>query len=210
MKQGLFILFAIVQLVANGQSLKLRNDGFYFFDNNVDTLYLLKGDKKNEAQLKSELEKNKFKISGVSDCVPKNGIPLDGSSHLQLLSFFTADKGTYISMNCWTKNNYKEYLAILQRRHKGRNLTGNDLERIFTVAYLPNNMFVIKFGLSEHNSITFNGQIFKDKIIVTQIYPTFRGGFTPPPGKQKTFKFYPTGTLPPFRDKFVIQYKNPF
>ncbi len=208
-----FVVFLLctIPFLSNGQKLSFRTDGYYYYDNKVDTLYLLKIADKNNKELIGAVQKAGFNIYNKgTDCVPKNTIPYDGSSYIQVFSFFSNVLGTHWTGNCWNKSQFNDAIHKIKLRKSGiKDKYYNDQK--LQIKLFKNNFFVIDAGLNEHTIKRITGKLYKDKLVVNVTYP----GLPKPMEAQmlekvpREYYFYPFDKTPPTRDRFVYIYKNP-
>jgi hypothetical protein len=145
----IFCLVFGFPLILSAQQLHFRTDGYYFWDNKIDTLYLARVRDKENAELIKMLNDNGFKTNAQhgDPCVPDNTIPYSGSSHVKVLSFFSDVIGTNTVRNCWNIQTYNKIIPVLKNRMAGKK-DPYFKEQSLRVRLYRNNTFVIDAGES--------------------------------------------------------------
>ena len=194
------IFFLTSTIFLRAQPARFRTDGYYFYDNKCDTIYVSKINK----EIKTMLKGAKYPTNG-DECVPKGTVSLDGSSNFEFIGFSGSGKGFHFSENCTNIKEIKEGINSFKEGYKGTFLNTLAERAITRIAINKDNTFTANFGQSEHSFKKITGKIFPDRIELRFIYPPQFPMYDH--NKLKVFRFYKYGQLPPLRQKFIIKYK---
>jgi hypothetical protein len=188
MKYCLLSLFFLA-LVFEGyaQTVQFRTDGYYFYDNKCDTLFLMDTKDKQHADLIKMISNAGFVIDDSVSCAPRHSIPLGGSSQIKILAFFSGKVGAYFNSACWDERAHKAAMKKFQqlRIRNQKKIRGGEF-LIVNKLYNNNTSVIDEKNLNEHTAKVLTGTLYKDSIVVTEHY--FIPGFDRK--KRMTFRFY--------------------
>ncbi len=186
---------------ASAQHLNFRTDGYYFFDNKCDTIYISKKTK----ELYKIVEEAGIKTFGkAAPCVPPGTVSQDGSSHMRFFYFLSDREGTAFGVECSDTAIINKNLKRFQSLSTTKLLAEQD-NAITGIKINADNTFIAQFGKSKFAFRRITGKIFSDRIEMRFIYPPNFQMYDA--GKLKICRFYKFGTMPPLRKKFILKYR---
>ena len=122
MKLYLTAILLLLTLALNAQSLNFRTDGYYFQDNGIDTLFLIRMNTPGSKVMISELAKSGINANGGDKCIPAGTVPKGpNSSLMHIISFFSNSFGTTFDEACWNDVIYKNVVKTIKERKANTN-----------------------------------------------------------------------------------------
>lgn len=201
LKYRFLIVLLLTPLLSHAQRLHFRTDGYYFYDNKCDTIYLAK----YEGEIKEMLSKAGFGTKGAEPCVPRNTVSLDGSSNLEFIGFSSDQAGTRSTSNCAYLEKVQECIKKIATNYAGADTMTIASNAITNIRINKDNTFTANVGKGQHTFRKLSGQIFPDRLEVRFIYPPMFEMYDA--NKLKIFRFYKFNELPPLRNKIYYKYK---
>lgn len=172
----------------------LRTDGFYYYDNNIDTFAVTKDSKDLFfmvlASNGGKLPPHRFTNSCGYDSI----VVLKGASSLyQMIAFFSDSTGTAIENGC--RDNIMDCIQVIKARRSGHDtdaFAAND--RIYNMIVLDEH--TAAFDVSGHDlAARYSVNIENDSLVATvhqKNYPTIPTDFP-----RRVYHFIPYDKVPP-------------
>jgi hypothetical protein len=198
----LLLSFISFHVCAQPQQLHFRTDGYYYYNNDCDTIFLTQMDAKKKAEMIDFLRLHGITVGKVA-CIPEGQMAIIGGSEAEVFAFL-AETGTYddFGSNCWTSAVYTDMLQSKKKKQADFAKGETDRKKLKYLMLKPDNRFENYAG-----TIKISGTLYRDSLVLTETYPEYMGFKIR--NDSRVYRFYPFSQSPPTRDRFIYVYKDP-
>lgn len=165
-----FVSF-LFQIKAN-KAYTLRTDGFYLYDNGIDTFQIMPDSKDLYLAGMAALRQKNLCLPGKSRCQPDSVVVLkEGSPFIHYIAFFDNFSGTALVKNCRDKSTRDEAMAtIAARKNKtGKHDCFEQSEQIHAISFLNDSTFTFLVQDDSFFHEKYRATIQKNGLSITDI-----------------------------------------
>ncbi|MBS1775125.1 MAG: hypothetical protein JSS64_02460 [Bacteroidetes bacterium] len=215
MRRFIFI-FLWCAMAMSGFAQHFRTDGYYFYDNNVDTLFMMPIDRQQDSLI-HELLRAELNVEHIySPCMPMFKVPLEGSTFFHYLCFF--NEGTAYAGAC-----RDSFLVSQQINHmliRRLNLDTSLVAKTQTIRSISikDSTFTFRVSTEEDGYFqeTFSGRFLPNGDLRLKAFRSIDpvngvGQVNAVYNQTRTYHFYPFDEMPPcVRRQYFVEKKKGF
>jgi hypothetical protein len=198
MKPILTFLLLLSQFCTISKDLRnrhLRTDGFYFYDNRIDSIATMPGGRERQLAMLKEMREKGFniKLDSSSTSLDSEAKLTEGSTDIRFIAFLDDTSGIVFG-SIYRRNVLNKFIDYYNSRKTGTTFGDKfKIQTISNVVFTSDSSFKFRVGLKgdyfeKENSCTLRN----DSLVVRSTRPFFPGAIN-----EYRYFFVPFGNIPP-------------